>query len=101
MAHDQHPKTHLQAIRGERLTEIADLEDEIGTVCRELVAPRWDVDPRHFARTLYAYVMAAFSFVDLLSSYRYSGASQTQRMGMLLTDYLGADPEAAAAAVKL
>jgi len=91
----------LEEIRDERLTEVEDLANEIGVVYHELVQPRWDAEPRHFSRTLYAYVMAAFSFVDLFSTYRYTDASQTQRMRRFVSDRLGADPLAAALAIKL
>lgn len=101
MPDEQRVEKHLQEIRDERLTELADLDEEISTVYRELVEPRWQTDPRRFSRTLYAYVMATLSFVDLLSTYRYDDDSQTRRMGRFLAEYLGVAQESAALAVKL
>lgn len=95
------PAQRLGEIRDERLAQMADLEDEIAIVYRELVEPRWDIDTRRFARTLYAYVIATFSFVDLLSAYRYGEPKQTERMRRFLTHYLGADRDVAVVAVKL
>jgi hypothetical protein len=60
-------------------------------------------EDRHgFPRTLYGYVTASFSFIDLLSGYCYGDRmSQTKRMRRLLVDYMGASRDAAAVAVKL
>ena len=72
----------------------------------ELVLPGWGSPDRHgFPRTLYGYVLEAFSFVDLLSQYRTAleprPAGQTPRMENFAADYLGASAAAAAVSVKM
>ena len=67
---------------------------------RELVLPNWGSSEQHgFPRTLYGYVMVSFSFIDLLSQYRYDVASQTARMQNLFVDYMAASHDAAVVVV--
>lgn len=92
----------LEGLRDELLSDVGALMREAELVHERLVLPRWgSADCHGFPRTLYGYMMATFSLVDLLSHYRYTDASQTRRMGRFLQDYMGASPEAAAVAVQL
>jgi hypothetical protein len=92
----------LERLRDELLGDIDVLIGEAELVYAELVLPRWGSAEYHgFPRTLYGYVMASFSMVDLLSHHRYSDASQTTRMRKFLQGYMGVSADAAAVAVQL
>lgn len=92
----------FQALKDGVEADIAALRREAELVYSELVLPHWGGADHHgLPRTLYGYVMSTFSFIDLLSRYRYAEAEQTRRMRRFLSDYIGASPQAAAAAVQL
>jgi len=56
----------------------------------DVVLPRWDLEPHHFASTLYGYVMACFAFVDLLSKpWQPSTRDQTLRMTYFMDRHIG------------
>ena len=93
----------VDQIRDELLAQLRDLRQEVEVVYAALVLPHWgDTELHGFPRTLYGYVMSSFSFVDLLSHYRYPGErQQTNRMRKFLSAYTGARPDAAAVAVQM
>lgn len=99
---DRDGDSELERLRDELIGDVDALMREAELVYAELVLPRWGSAEHHgFPRTLYGYLMASFSIIDLLSHHRYSDPSQTTRMRSFLHDYMGAPPEAAAVAVQL
>src|SRR5262249_28813116 len=97
------PAMTFDQVRDETLANIDQLVTEAEIVYQELVLPGWGSPDRHgFPRTLYGYVMNAFSIVDLLSVYwEPSEQQQTSRMRRLLVDYLNVPKRQAAIAVQL
>lgn len=90
-------------VRDDTLANLDQLVAEAEIVYEKLVLPAWGSPDRHgFPRTLYGYVMNAFSIIDLLSQYREpSEQRQAQRMRRLLIDYLKVADRPAAIAVQL
>jgi hypothetical protein len=90
-------------IRDSTLAELDQLTREAEIAYSELVLPGWGTKDRHgFPRTLYGYIISAFTFIDLLSLYHSKQRSpQNPRMVKFMTDYLGYDLRASKAAVQL
>lgn len=92
----------FEDMKNEVIDQLDEVASESDLVYRELVLPNWGSSDRHgFPRTLYGYVMVSFSFIDLLSQYRYDVPSQTTRMENLFVDYMAASHDAAVVVVKL
>jgi hypothetical protein len=87
----------------ERLqTEPSGFRREVDLVYTTIVLPGWEGELHGLPRTLYGYMMATCSYVDLVSIYRYGvDGSQTERMRRLIVDYTGATAEAAAVCVQM
>jgi hypothetical protein len=102
MSTESEPTATFDEIRDAITAELAELVAEV-EVCRtDLMIPGLGkTPPTFYSRVLFGFVMSAMSFVDLLSRYRYTDASQTPRMVRLFTDYLGAEDLAAAVAVQM
>ena len=79
------------------------LIEEANTIFEKLVTPTWENHTHHYPATLYAYLMAAFSRLDLYSRLwdGDSGVRQTPRMRSFLAHYLARDPLADALAIQL
>ncbi len=69
---------------------IYDLEYEARLFYTRIVKRNWKRHPKHFSRTLYAYMMTCFAYVDLFSSYwKGNDSNQTPRMIEFMVKYLG------------
>jgi hypothetical protein len=79
------------------------LIEEAKVTVEKLVTPTWENHTHHYPATLYSYLMAAFSRLDLYSCLwnGNSGAKQTPRMRSFLARYLPRDPLADALAIQL
>ena len=79
-------------------------EREVRTAYSMLVLPYWGSDLHSFPQTLYGYMMAVFSRIDLLSSYWKGDAGtrgQTPRMIHFMDKYISPDHEANSVAVQM
>lgn len=78
------------------------LIEEVNVAVETLVKPSWENHTHHYPATLYAYIMAAFSRLDLYS-YLWKGErkDQTLRMREFLGRYLPRDPVADTLAIQL
>lgn len=95
-------ESELARLKNELIGNLEALVREAELVYTEVVLPRWGSrENQGFPRTLYGYVMATFSMIDLLSHLRYSDSNQTPRMRKFLHQYVGASREAAAVATQL
>lgn len=85
------------------ISEIGGFRQEALVMLNELVLPTWTGKLHGFPETLYAYMMRAFSYVDLLSSYwaGSSNAHQTKRMVDFMDRYMRYEREAHSFAVQL
>jgi hypothetical protein len=88
---------------GEQLaSELAEFGKESRTFYDKIVRPRWDSHSRRYPHTLYAYVMRAFSFVDLLSKICYEAQNdQTRRMTLFVCDQFHVSREVAFIAIQM
>ncbi len=79
------------------------LIEEAKVTVEKLVTSTWENHTHHYPATLYAYLMAAFSRLDLYSRLwdGDSGVGQTPRMRSFLAYYLPRDPLADALAIQL
>jgi hypothetical protein len=83
-------------------TELSGFRREVNLVYENIVLPGWGGDLHGMPRTLYGYMMATFSYVDLVSLYRYGAREgQTKRMRQLVVDYMNATTDAAAVCVQM
>ena len=79
-------------------------EREVRTTYSTLVLPYWGSDLHGFPQTLYGYMMAVFSRIDLLSSYWKGNAAtrgQTPRMIHFMDKYISPNHEANSVAVQM
>lgn len=89
-------------LRSQISLELKNFQLEAMTVLDKLVLPTWGRDLHGFTHTLYGYMMRAFSYIDLLSSYwRGRDNSQTQRMVDFMDEYMGYGRQAHSVAVQL
>lgn len=96
--------TALVPVLHELRTGLTQLREEVSVAYETLVRPTWDVPGHHhYPVTLYGYMMAAFSRLDLYSRLWDGGAtkSQSARMRAFLVRYLPRDPLADALAIQL
>lgn len=80
------------------------LKQEAESVYSALVLPTWQTESHGYPQTLYGYMMACFSHIDLLSAYwkgDLSTKNQTERMVGFMERYMKKDREACSLAVKV
>lgn len=95
--------TALPDIIQQLRTDLSQLRSEVAVTYDTLVRPTWDTQRHHYPLTLYGYVMAAFSRIDLYSQLWDGGATkkQTARMRSFLAHYLPRETLAHTLAIQL
>ena len=93
----------LAQIIDELQSNLNQFQAEVGITNATLVRPTWQAPTHHFPATLWAYVMAGFSKLDLYSKLWDGGVTreQTPRMRAFLARYLPRDPLADSLAIQL
>ena len=97
------PQSTLSVIADQLRADLRQLREEVTVVNETLVRPTWEPHTHHYPVTLYGYMMAVFSRLDLYSQLWDGGITknQTRRMHAFLGQYLPRDPLAHALAIKL
>lgn len=95
--------SNLAQIKDELHSDLEQFRTEVILTHATLVRPTWDNHSHHFPATLWAYVMASFSKLDLYSKLWDGGATkdQTSRMRAFLARYFPRDPLTDALAIQL
>jgi hypothetical protein len=90
-------------LRSEICDELEAFKVEAHSVLHNLMLPNWGTELHGFSHTLCGYMMRAFSYIDLLSSYWNGTGSkpQTERMVDFMDRYMGYERQAHSLAVQL
>jgi len=94
--------SYPKEISDQLICDSQQLIDEVNDVVSKLVNTTWNTGSHHYYASLYAYLMVAFSHIDLYSKlWRPAGKKQTPRMRKFLGRYLPKVPLAHALAIQL
>lgn len=90
-------------LRSQICAELKVFKVEALSVLDNLMLPNWGTELHGFTHTLYGYMMRAFSYIDLVSSYWNGPGSkpQMERMVDFMDRYMGYERQAHSLAVQL